>query len=120
MEKSLDGTYTRMLRMATGVKWTDRITKEVVYGKLPRVTTKIAERLLKLAGHCIRHPEEEASKLILLEPAHGQVNRGRKAHTYIDMLKNDTGLNNTQELRTAMMDRKTWRKFVSLEFGLSK
>ena len=114
MEKSLDGTYTRMLRMALGIKWMDHITNEEVYGNLPRVTTKIAERRCKLAGHCVRHPEEEASKLVLWEPAHGRVNRGRKKTTYIDMLKRDTGLNNIMELRTAMMDRNTWKIYVSL------
>jgi hypothetical protein len=113
MEKSLDGTYTRMLRMALNVSWKEHRTNIDLYGNLPKLSSKIAERRLKLAGHCVRHPEEEASKTILWEPTTGRVNRGRKATNYIDVLKQDTGLTNTNELRTAMMDRDIWRGFVS-------
>lgn len=112
MEKSLDGTYTRMLRMVLNVSWKQHMTNEELYGRLPRVTTKIAMRRLQLAGHCIRHPDEMASKLVLWQPTEGTVNRGRKPTDYIDMLKYDTGLNNTDEIRTAMLDRKIWRGFV--------
>ena len=114
MEKSLDGTYTRMLRMALNVHWQEHKTNEEVYGKLPKVTSKVAERRCKLAGHCIRHIEEEASKTILWEPTEGRVNRGRKPTTYIDVLKRDTGLFNSAEIRTAMMDRVIWKSYVSL------
>ena len=113
MQNSLDGTYTRMLRMALGVKWTDHMTNDELYGNLPKVSTKVTERRLRLAGHCVRHPEEEASKLVLWEPTQGHVNRGRKALTYVDLLKLDTGLANCHELRTAMTDRNVWKTFVS-------
>ena len=58
MEKSLDGTYTRMLRMVLNVSWKQHMTNEELYGRLPRVTDKIAMRRLQVAGHCIRHPDE--------------------------------------------------------------
>ena len=61
MQKSLDGVYTRMLRMALNVSWKQHITNEELYGDLPKVTSKIAMQRLKLAGHCVRHPEEIAS-----------------------------------------------------------
>ena len=110
MEKRLDGCYTRMLRMAYNVSWKDKITNEELYNGLPKISSKVAERRLKLAGHCVRHPEEEASKLVLWEPDRGVRNVGRRAVTYIDNLKKDTGLETTQELRTAMMDRSGWKK----------
>ena len=113
MEKSLDGTYTRMLRMALNVSWKEHKTNIDLYGNLPKLSSKIAERRCKLAGHCVRHPEEEASKTILWEPTEGTVNRGRKVTNYIDVLKRDTGLTNTNELRTAMMDRDIWRGLIS-------
>ena len=92
MEKRLDGCYTRMLRMAYNVSWKDKITNEELYNGLPKISSKVAERRLKLAGHCVRHPEEEASKLVLWEPDRGVRNVGRRAVTYIDNLKKDTGL----------------------------
>ena len=76
-----------------------------MYAGLPPVSLKVASRRSKLAGHCVRHQEEEASKLILWEPTQGKANVGRKAVTYVDTLKRDTGIEATQELKTAMMDR---------------
>ena len=113
-EKSLDGSYTRMLRTALNIRWQDHITNEEVYGYLPKVSWKIAERRCRLAGHCVRHPEEEASKTVLWIPTGGRVNRGRKATTYIDTLKRDTGLQDTNELGASMLDRNTWKDYVSL------
>ena len=110
MEKRLDGCYTRMLRMAFNVSWKDKLTNEELYGGLPKVSSKVASRRLKLAGHCIRHLEEESSKLVLWEPSRGKRNVGRQAVTYIDTLKQDTGMESTQEIRTAMMDKDGWRR----------
>ena len=41
---------------------------------------------MKLAGHCVRHPEVEASKLVQWQPTIGQARIGRRAVTYIDTL----------------------------------
>ena len=112
MEKSLDGAYTRMLRMALNVSWKQHMTNDELYGKLPRVTAKIAKRRLQLAGHCVRHQDEIASKFVLWEPMHGYVNRGRKPVNYIDLLKCDTGLSNTSEIRAVMRDRDVWKGYV--------
>ena len=114
MKKRLDGCYTRMLRMAFDVSWKEKITNEELYGDLPTLSSKVAKRRLKLAGHCIRHPEEEASKLILWEPSRGKRNIGRPAITYIDNLKEDTGLISITEIRTAMEDRDSWRSRTAL------
>ena len=65
---------------------------------------------MKLAGHCVRHPEEEASKLVLWQPTIGQARIGRRAVTYIDTLMRDTNLASADELKTAMMDREGWRR----------
>ena len=43
----------------------DKLTNKEFYGNLPPVSSKASFRGLKLAGHCVRHPEEEASKLVL-------------------------------------------------------
>ena len=86
------------------------MTNEELYDGLPKISTKIATRRMKLAGYCARHPEEEASKLVLWEPEKGVKNVGRSTVSYIDNLKEDTGLVTTNELRTAMMDREGWKE----------
>ena len=86
-----------------------KITNVRLYGDLPPVSSKVGVRRMKLAGHCARHPEEEASKLVFWQPALGQRNVGRRAVTYIDTLLRDTNLDNVDELKTAMMDREDWR-----------
>ena len=108
LEKQLDGCYTRMLRAALGVHWSQHMTNEELYGKLPKLTTKIRERRLKFAGHCYRREEELASKLLLWEPTHGERKRGRPMHSFIKTLKKDTGMEK-EELQTCMQDRKIWR-----------
>ena len=114
LQKRLDGCYTRMLRMAYDVSWKAKLTNIQLYDGLPAVSTKIASRRLKLAGHCMRHPEEEASKLVLWEPKEGKRNVGRRAVSYIDILKQDTGLETTEDLKTAMMDRSGWKRYTTL------
>ena len=113
MENALDGTYTRMLRKALNVHWSDRVTNESLYGKLPRLSDKVAARRLRLAGHCQRHPELGAHRLILWEPTHGQRGRGRPKMTYVDLLKSDTGASTTGELAALMNDRIVWRATVN-------
>ena len=57
-----------MLRIVLGVSWRDKVSNTVLYGKLPKLSDKIRSRRLKLAGHCIRHPELIASDLVVWEP----------------------------------------------------
>ena len=114
LTKQLDGMYTRMLRMVLDISWKSHTTNIELYGNLPKLSQKIAERRLRLAGHCVRHTEEIASDIVLWVPSHGRTRVGRPAVNYIDLLQKDTGLNSTSEIRNAMMDRKTWREYVSL------
>ena len=89
-EKMIDGTYTRMLRAVRNISWKDHITNEELYGCLPKLSIKIRERRMRLAGHCLRHSEEEASKLVLWDPQHGSRGQGRPRVTFIDNLRDDT------------------------------
>ena len=112
MERSLSGTYTRMLRKALNVHWSSHTTNNELYGKLPRVDMKIAERRLRLAGHCYRHPELSTQKLLLWEPTHGTRRRGRPKATYLDTLMRDTGATCAHDLANLMEDRDVWRSMV--------
>jgi len=64
---------------------------------------------MRLAGHCFRHKEEEASKLLLWQPDRRRANKGKRRTTYFDTLLDDTGCTTTQELSTAMLDRNNWK-----------
>jgi len=75
-ESRLDGCYTRMLRMVMNITWINKMTNEDLYGNLLRISNKIWERRLRLAGHCVRHSELEVSNLVLWEPTQGKFNRG--------------------------------------------
>ena len=111
LEYRLSGTYTRMLRAALDISWKEHPTKLRLYGDLQDVTTMIRERRMRFAGHCWRSKEEIVSDTLLWRPSHGRTAIGRPAKTYIDQLREDTGLNE-EELPTAMMDKETWRERV--------
>ena len=113
--KQLDGCYTRMLRMALNISWTQHLTNRQLYRNLPPISVKIRKRRLRLAGHCVRHSDEVASDLVLWQPADGQVRRGKPATTYLKVLLDDTGLESAEELRTCMMDRAQWKDLVEAE-----
>ena len=113
LEKSINGTYTGLLRTVFNVSWSEHLTNRELYGNLPKVTDKIRERRLELAGHCVRHSEEVASNLVLWQPSQGKPNRGRKRKTYLDNLMNDTNMESVDDLRSLMKDRDLWRCFVN-------
>ena len=78
MKRHLDGCYTRMLRMALNVSWKQHIPNIQLYVELPPVSTKVQQRRMRLAGHCVRHDDEVANKLVLWQPTDWQANRGRQ------------------------------------------
>ena len=112
LQKQIDGCYTRMLRMALNVTWKDHWTNIQLYQELPKVSEKIQKRRMRIAGHCIRHEEEIASRLILWQSDKGNRKQGRRHMTYIDNLLEDSGMANTSELHTYMTDRDSWRSLV--------
>ena len=109
LQKSLDGCYTRMLRVVLNINQGEHITNKRLYGTLPSVSKKIAVRRMRLAGHCHRHQELPAQKLVLWEPTHGHQSRGRPTPTYVDVLKKDAGAESTNELARCMENRNDWK-----------
>ena len=95
--------------MVLNVTWRDKIRNDRLYGNLPKLTDKIKERRMKLAGHCVRHCELEVGNLVLWEPTHGRSNRGSQKTTYVDKLRNDISLKSAAEIRAVMKDRDEWR-----------
>ena len=84
-----------MLRMVLVVSWRDRISNDILYGNLPKLSDKIKSRRLKLGGHCIRHPELLACDLVTWEPEaqRGEAKRGRPnaKQSYLSTLIRDVG-----------------------------
>ena len=104
--KRLDGTYTRMLRLAYNISWKSHPTNKALYGSLPRVSEVVRRRRLALAGHVCRH-DEPAGKLLLWSPdAKRRV--GRPYVTLKSIIEEETGLTGT-ELISAMADRELWQ-----------
>ncbi|XP_068671474.1 uncharacterized protein [Montipora foliosa] len=99
LEKSVNGSYTRMRGMALKVHWQQPVTNQELYGSLPSVSETIRARRLRLAGHCACRNEKTALKVLLWESSHGFPNRGRPKFKYIDTIKADTGLDNTKEIK---------------------
>jgi hypothetical protein len=113
IEEAHYGWYTRMLRMALNVDWKQRQTNKEVYGNLSRVTMKIQERSMRLAGDIHRHPEPVANRMLLWEPIHGVRSRGRPAMTYVDSLRADTDLNDTGEMGGLISNRVLLRQRIN-------
>ena len=94
-----------MLRVVKNVSWKQRIRNEVLYGKIPKVTTTIAAQRVTFSRHCWRSKDELAHQLLLWEPTHGKRARGIPRRTFIDQLVDDTELQK-KDLANAMNDSK--------------
>ena len=112
LEKRLDGCHSRMLRMALGVNWWDKVPNEEVYQGIPRASETVRSRRLRLAGHIQRHPELTAHQLLFWEPDRGSRGRGRPRKTFLNQIRDDTGLESDAEIKELMEDRELWRDLV--------
>ena len=100
-----------MLRVVKNVTWRQRITNEVLYAGLPRISTTIRERRLRFsAGYCWWSKYEVVSDLVLWEPKHGKRSVGGQARTFVDLQEVDTGGPQRYCLAAAMDKRVGWRK----------
>lgn len=78
MERSLDTTYTRMLRTVQGVTGAARLTSRVI----TKLTEKIRAHWLKLVGPILRHKSKAASDVVISRTKEGKTRRERPALTY--------------------------------------
>ena len=112
LSKKIDGCYTRMLRMALNIYWPIKIRNNELYRSLPKVSSKIQERRMSLAGHIWRHDDLVAHSVLFWDPKHGHRSRGRPKKTYFDTLCDDTGLRDAAEMQRLMDDRVLWRNNI--------
>jgi hypothetical protein len=123
LAKKLDGAYTKLLRYALNVKWTEKKTNKQVYGNLLPVSVRLKERRMIFAGHCWRSNEtakQPISKLLWWSVPKG-IN-SKSPTTYIQMLLEDAGYGSVKKkeieqnvscLQEQMTNRVAWRKLVS-------
>ena len=92
LEEKLDGCYTKLMRKRFNVHWSQHMTDTELYGKEPKLSTKIQQHRLRLAGHSYRSTKEPVSQLITWSPKHGRRNRGRQRLSYTDVVARDIGV----------------------------
>ena len=109
LAKSLDGKYTRMLRIVLNVPPNTRISNKHLYGKLQPISCIVRKRRLALAGHVARR-NEPASQLLLWSPD-SKRKVGRPSTTLKSIIMEDTGLTKN-ELLNIWQDRDAWKEFV--------
>ena len=100
-----------MLRAVLYIDRSAHTSNEDLYRGRPKLSSKIATKKMRLAGHCHRHKEElPAGKLVLWEPtpSEGHRSRGGATKTYVDTLKKDTHLETTEEMAGCMENRDDW------------
>ena len=87
------------------------MTNKVLYGNLPKLSTKIRQRRMHFACYCYRSKDEPVSNIVQWTPKHGRRKPGRPALTYTDILKMVMGLKSA-DFKSAMGDRKAWGTIV--------
>ena len=91
--------------------WREHVTNEQLYGGLPRLSDKVASRRMQFVGHCHRHPELLAGRLLLWEPspACGHRSRGHPTATFVEALAKYAGVESSGELARCMDEREDWK-----------
>ena len=105
--------YTRLIRMILNISWRDNIPNKILYIRLPKISEVIRDLRMTIAGYCVRQKDEACHDLIFWHARNGKRNRGRQPIKFIDNLKNDTELNDVEEIRNVMSERENWRKMKS-------
>ena len=85
-----------------------RLYGHLIYGKLPKISSKLIQRRVQFAGHCYRAKDEIISSLMFWTPP--GPNRSNRL-TYPGVISRDTDLM-IQDLPVAMADRAVWRGVV--------
>jgi len=107
-ERSLDGTYTCLLRKARNISYRDHISNITLYGSLPRISSTLRSRRLQFAGHSFRRVGEPIHSVLLFKPTGTFRPGGHARMTYIKTLLFDSGLSTIADLSQAMASRAVW------------
>ena len=89
-EKRVNGCYTRLLMKAKNLSWKRHPNLQRIYGDLPPISTVLAKRRARFAGHCMRASDQVISTILPWKLQ--QVNRGRRPLTFLDTVARDADL----------------------------
>ena len=64
MQKSLDGCYTRMLCVVLDIDQSEHTSNKDLYRGRPKLSSRIAAKRMRLAGHCHKHTKIPAGTLL--------------------------------------------------------
>jgi len=117
LERKLDGAYTKLLRYALGLKWEAFTPNDKLYGKLPRVSSRLLEKQLVFAGHCVRSDQPvsdlvfwDHTKMARCNCTAGAGSRANSAKLLLKKVGKVEGLVvSDTELVKLMKDREAWR-----------
>ena len=110
LQAQLDGTYTRLLMRVQNISGREHKTKAEIYGDIPPISTIVARRRTRFAGHCFRAKDQLISDVICLRlPC---PTRGRRPMNYIDCIARDIQ-HDIADMQTLMMDRNSWHHIVN-------
>ena len=109
--RSLDGTYTRLLRKALNVSYAQHVRNVDLYGSIPRPTQTLIQRRLGFAGHCFRRTDQPIHDLMLWQPRAKYKRGHHRTMTFVASMMKDTGFSK-EELGKAMLDRDQWSALV--------
>ena len=118
-ENKINSSYTRVLRKVKNITWFDFVWNKILFDDsgVRNITQKIKKLRMARLGHCYRHKEVVANFDVLWNPVRGKRSRGRPKLTLIDQMKDDTGLDDLEEIGKLMQDRSVWK---SLQVNFSK
>ena len=107
-----DGCYTRLF-YALGLKWDDYISNEKLYGKLHSVSSRLLEKQLIFAVHCVRSNQPVISDLVFWDHTKwrdaSSAHLLRKQRQATASCEVDGFVVSDHELVERMKDRNEWR-----------
>ena len=110
LQDRLDGTYTRLLMRVQNISWREHKSKTEIYNGVPQVSSILAQRRARFAGHCYRAKDQIISDVICMRLP--RTCRGRRPFNYIDCVARDIN-QNIIDLPNLMADRNSWRDIVN-------
>ena len=111
--RSLDGTYTCLLRKALNVHFSSHTTNKELYGPLTPPSVLLTKRRLTLAGHCFRSTDQPVRDLVLFQPSGSYHPGGHSRMTFLKRVMRDAGINTTNQLARNIRNRGPWRELTN-------
>ena len=99
------------------IKWKDRFSNKDVLRRMgivgPCLTKELFKRKMEFAGHVLRGSSGTMYNNIIEGYIHGKRDKGRQRRTWIDNLKDQTGIKNFGASKRTAEDKVKWKLMVS-------